>query len=272
MHHVAINKITPVLLSKNSRPDQANTYFIYVIQKGTADVLLDDEAIEFSGNTLLFVSPFQRQFFSRIKHIHGYCISFDEEFVFFHTEHKDVLYRLPFFGYDLKQRKYVLKPDLFSQLNRIADNMFVDAKIKSPYREKILLSYINIFLLKCKQLPHSKGERMDKSHYTSLQIVHQFKNLIRQHYHHQHSVAFYAAHLRQTNNYLNIVVKEVTGKTAGKLIQDQIILSAKRLLIHSKLSSKEIAFELGFKDHSYFTKIFKKHTGVNPLAWFNLHK
>lgn len=272
MQNVQVSPVSISFLRKNSQAVPGNRYCIYLIEEGKGQLKLDEDQIDLRRHVICFIAPYQKQKFSGLSGIKGYCISFTEEFMHFHTEHKDVLYRLPFFGYDLKQHRYILKPAMFTQLTEIAMLMHAEGKIKSQYQEKILLSYINIFLLKCKQLPAAKGERIDKSHYTSLQIVQHFKQLIRQNYIRQHSVAFYAAQLRQTNNYLNAVVKEVTGKTAGKIIQEHLIVEAKRMLIHTKLSAKEVAFELGFKDHSYFTKFFKKHTGLNPLAWFNVHK
>ena len=67
-----------------------------------------------------------------------------------------------------------------------------------------------------------------------------------------------------TPRQLSDVVKKCTGKTAKVLILERIILEAKRHLQHSNASVKEIAYALGFKDSSYFSKVFKSMTGVSP--------
>jgi len=48
------------------------------------------------------------------------------------------------------------------------------------------------------------------------------------------------------------------------LVQERIVLEAKRLLVYGKLTSQEIAFSLGYDDPSYFSRIFKKKCGVSP--------
>jgi YesN/AraC family two-component response regulator len=59
-------------------------------------------------------------------------------------------------------------------------------------------------------------------------------------------------------------VKTSVGKTVSDLINDQIILEAKRHLIATPAQVKEIADQLGYEDPSYFIRFFKKHTGYSP--------
>ncbi|MCH5685442.1 helix-turn-helix domain-containing protein [Niabella sp. W65] len=51
------------------------------------------------------------------------------------------------------------------------------------------------------------------------------------------------------------------------MIQQRVLLEAKRLLQSTDLSIKEIAFELGFVDHAYFSNFFKSHTGATPTEF-----
>jgi AraC family transcriptional activator of pobA len=54
------------------------------------------------------------------------------------------------------------------------------------------------------------------------------------------------------------------GRPAGEVIRERVLLEAKRLLVSSAIGIAEIAWELQFKDNSYFTKFFKKYTGTTP--------
>ena len=74
----------------------------------------------------------------------------------------------------------------------------------------------------------------------------------------------YAARMNVTPNYLNALCKKKSGKSAGELIRQRILLEAKRLLAHTKLSASEIAYKLNFQDNSYFGRFFKKSTGLTP--------
>ncbi len=81
------------------------------------------------------------------------------------------------------------------------------------------------------------------------------------------NVADYARKLAVTPKALNNCVKKMTGKTCVELIQERTLTEAKRLLLYTDMSSKEIAYELNFKDNSYFTRFFSKHTGRTPAAF-----
>jgi AraC family transcriptional activator of pobA len=77
----------------------------------------------------------------------------------------------------------------------------------------------------------------------------------------------YASALHLSLSYLNEAVKEATGFTVGYWIQHEILLEAKRLLYYGGGSVKEIAHELGYEDHAYFSRMFKKVVGRSPGAF-----
>ncbi|MDO6432311.1 helix-turn-helix transcriptional regulator [Flavitalea sp. BT771] len=74
----------------------------------------------------------------------------------------------------------------------------------------------------------------------------------------------YAAALNLSLSYLNEAVKATTGLSVSNMIHYEVMLEAKRLLYHSSCSVKEIAHELGYEDHTYFSRLFKKTVGVTP--------
>lgn len=101
-------------------------------------------------------------------------------------------------------------------------------------------------------------------------ITGKFKELIHDHIKTQHQVNFYASMLNVTPNHLNKCVKTVTGKSAVKWIDENILLEAKYLLFQTTLSVGEIASQVGHEDHSYFSRFFKKHEGITPLQYRKL--
>lgn len=79
----------------------------------------------------------------------------------------------------------------------------------------------------------------------------------------------YAAKLNISTPYLNECVKNATGHPVSYHIQQRVILEAKRLLVHSSQSVKEIAAILGYDDYPYFSRLFTKATGVSALIFRN---
>lgn len=100
-------------------------------------------------------------------------------------------------------------------------------------------------------------------------ITKSFKRLLEINYGTIKRPAEYAKQLNISTHYLNESVKDVTGQTVSQHIQDRVILEAKRLLYHSDKSVKEIAFELGYDDYPYFSRLFAKNTGISALAFRN---
>lgn len=82
-----------------------------------------------------------------------------------------------------------------------------------------------------------------------------------------HEVGAYAALLHLSAGHLSEVVKAQSGKPAIKHLHERLVLEARRLLFYSQHPLKEIAFELGFSDASYFNRFFKRETGVTPAEY-----
>lgn len=91
-----------------------------------------------------------------------------------------------------------------------------------------------------------------------------FNLLIDEFFKEQKYVSFYAEKLHVSANYLNVLCKKHLKVSATHLIQLRVCTEAKRLLLSTTLSIKEIAFQLGFVDHAYFSNFFKNKTGTSP--------
>lgn len=63
------------------------------------------------------------------------------------------------------------------------------------------------------------------------------------------------------------ITNHFLSKTPSQMIQEKIILEAKRLLLHSTLNVAQVGYRLGFEDPSYFVKYFKRHSQQSPLEF-----
>jgi AraC-like DNA-binding protein len=91
--------------------------------------------------------------------------------------------------------------------------------------------------------------------------------LLREHVKEQRSVNFYADMLYVTPKHLSMCVKEITGKTCGEIIDEMVVAEAKALLHNSELTIGRVADELNFSDQYFFSKYFKKRTGMSPMNY-----
>lgn len=101
----------------------------------------------------------------------------------------------------------------------------------------------------------------------SEQIMQRFLDLVAEFGATQRNVKFYAEQLLLTPNHLSAVVRQQSGQTVMQWLNERTILQAKVLLKHSDLSNSEIAFQLGFKEATLFSRFFRRETGMTPKEY-----
>lgn len=99
------------------------------------------------------------------------------------------------------------------------------------------------------------------------EIFESFLKLLYTHCREQHVVSFYADQLLITPQYLSLVLKELSGQSANKWIDDALLQEAKLLLKAPQASIQEVADALHFSDQSTFGKFFKRRTGMSPMEY-----
>lgn len=108
-------------------------------------------------------------------------------------------------------------------------------------------------------------DSLDQKH----QIFSRFRRLLEDHYREHWPVADYADNLALSQARLNRLCKSFTASGAGDLIQSRLVVEAQRLLIYTSATSSMIAYDLGFQDPAYFSRFFKRRTGLSPSRFRN---
>ncbi|WP_158797640.1 helix-turn-helix domain-containing protein [Pedobacter sp. L105] len=124
----------------------------------------------------------------------------------------------------------------------------------------ILKALLKVFLLKLIRIKEHVFTAQD----VNQKRVYEFMMLLEENYQQERNAEFYASALGISSKRLNQILKEKLDKTGMQLIHDRIIMEAKRKIIHSEYTLKEIAYDLGFTDRPYFSRFFKKQTGTSP--------
>lgn len=165
----------------------------------------------------------------------------------------------PFFSLQAQQPSLKLPDDVFSALKKLVEAYDSSQGFASAEAQKSMIRA----LLQLVKPPFEQAQQLPSAP-TSLQ---RFMMLVSQHFNEKRNVADYAEMLHITPNYLNELCSENLGVTAKALIEEQVMLEIKRLLFHTDLSIKEIAYQLNFDDPSYFVRRFKEKTGLTPAAF-----
>lgn len=239
-------------------------YEILWTKKGKSKQTIDYKQYEISPKSLFFISPNQVHQFEEWQALTGGTIMFTEDFFLLNHNNKDKLFELSFLDNFYANPCISLKKKDFDDIEQIIDLISAEQKRKDKSKT-ITQSLLHILLAQVQRCVDTEtGNPISKKY---LIIYKQFKILLETHFAESKTANFFASQLNITQHHLNLVVKNVTGKTASEVIRARSILEAKRLLTFTDNSVSEIASQLNYFDSSYFSKIFKAETNNTPLAF-----
>jgi len=253
-----------------TKPHRTGFYHVIWFQKGPVKHVVDFKNIEVSPNSLLFLNKDTVQIYDGAGNNTGKAILFTEEF----------------FCRTLEDARYLKTTILFHDLLSLA-NLSLDehevkitqyfSLIESELKDnaggsqaQILQNLMHNLLLSAERLFKNQGfKELEKG--PDLDYIISFKELVELSYKEQKRVSFYAKAVGVTEKRLNLATARILGRHPKHLIDDRVMLEAKRLLAHSTDSVKEIGFLLGFDEPTNFIKFFRKHNANTPVEFRALY-
>lgn len=241
-------------------PHRHNYYSILFVKNAYGKHQIDFVEYDVKPKSIIFINPGQVHDVKVKKSPEGYAILFTSEFLLNNGIKKEFVENLRLFRNCDDNPPLKIPEDEYEQFSDLVESIAKEFNSTDQQRFDMISSHLKIFLVKCNRLTKSKNEILETAIGSDIPIVKEFKFLVERHFHILHKVNEYAEKLFVTANYLNEVIKAGIGKTAKEYIQDRIILEAKRRVHYTEMTSKEIAYELGYNDPAHFSKVFKKHT------------
>ncbi len=244
-------------------------YEILFLTQGEGIHTIDFQQYAIRPNTIFFLSPGQIHELALSEDVQGYIILFTSSFYHFNKTDPHKLFELPFF-YNLSQETppiYLDNAECIQTLTNLFREAISENKQYLSDKDEAIRALLDLILIQCKRI-YPLSQQDEKTNKGKV-MVKRFKQLIEEKCKENLSVKDYANLLAISPNYLSETVKSVTGRTSTDLINDRMILEIKRLLKHTDMGISEIAYSLNFADQSYFSKYFKKLTGLSPLEFRN---
>jgi AraC-like DNA-binding protein len=137
-----------------------------------------------------------------------------------------------------------------------------------PSQEEMIRTYLKQLLIKGTRLwKHQHLEKSIVEQNNDLEFFRKFTILVDTHYKERHSVADYADLLSMAPKTITHKFKRLNLPQPNDVIKNRLILEAKRLLVHTAMSAKEIAYDLGYDDPAYFSRLFQVKTGESPSGF-----
>jgi len=240
-------------------PHRHNYYTVIWPLTATGKHIIDFREYPILPHHIFFVSPGQVHQIITNPAPTGYVILFTSEFLEKNSIRNDFISNLRLFHKSDETPPLVLSDHLVSTLQPFAGQMLSAFHNQDDLYFETIGAYLKLFLIECSRNYSSDTNTQNLE--VGKTIVKHFKDIVEKHFAKWHQVREYAEALSVTPNYLNEVIKSAVNISAKDYIQDRIILEAKRMVIFTGKSGKEIGFDLGFEDPSHFSKFFKTNTG-----------
>jgi len=257
-----VERISPSFLKTAG---QFPFYTVILITKGSGEFYADIGRFSFKAPVLLFSTPLQKLIISNKGTLEGFVIQFHGDFYCIEYHKSRVACNGLLFNNIYIEPSVTLTNEEALSFERICHD--IELEFDSPQPDEIVLrSYLQLFLAKSSSIKlrnmaagataQSKDEKME-----------QFVRLLEKNYLTLHKPADYADLLSMSVNNLSKRCNRYFGKSPSLMIQERLILEAKKKLHLTRQSVKEVAFALNFSDEFYFSRFFKKFTGVSPQAF-----
>lgn len=243
-------------------PHRHNYYTIIWSHNPSGKHIVDYKEFEMQPNDVFFVSPEQVHQVLHNKTPQGTVILFTCDFLSRNYVNPIFISNLNLFSDVSTSPPIKLGDESVPVLLDLVSKMKEVFSKDETFKFELLGAYLKVFLIECNKYALPPLSNLDQTVQSAMVIIKNFKALLEIHFKSWHKVSNYAQELNISSDYLNNVIKSAVGKTAKDLIQQRIILEAKRLGLHTDYTTKEIAYQIGFRDPSHFSRFFKKEENI----------
>lgn len=251
-------------LEQFKNPKQTNLYTFIWTTDTPLDLVIDSIPFTLKPNHILALTPIQ--YLQVINKAEVIIYQFNREFYCIKDHDQEVsCVGILFFGNSnipviklnaIEKRKFEVLHDVFIDELETKDNI----------QAEMLRMLMARFIIKTTRLLKLKDGIVETPKSSKVDLLRSFNFLVEQHFREEHSVGFYANKLFKSPKTLSNNFAKL-NQSPLQIIHERIVLEAKRLLIYTDKTAKQIAYEVGFEDASHLSRLFKKHTSQSPSSF-----
>lgn len=254
-------------------PQVSHTHDYYQIiwfQSGHGIHMVDFKSYPVGDNTIFFMSPGQVHAFDGNHDYRGVVIQFNASFMADEGSNENVFLKYNLFNaYDSVPYRKVSSEEA-DRLQMLVNEMNREYSLTGAFAHKDYMQYLlRLFLIRVQRA--GEGGESGRLYVSSQanRVFVRFRQLVEENFRQKHTVAEYADLLCLSSRVLSEYVRLSSPLTPLKVINNRIILEAKRLMKFSDMKMKEICTYLGFDDASNFANFFRRETGMMPTDFKN---
>ena len=244
-------------------PTRATTHTIIYLTEGVATMTIGYEKVRIGKNECLVVPAGKVFCYDKYERNKGFICNFDNDFLIGKIGSADLVR-----GFEFLEvwGNPVIKPhkDVASYLKQTFQRILDEYTKDGLLRSAILQSH---FIAALFELHEAYGPLLKGQRKMAITLTNAFKELVHKNVKKNLRVSDFSDQLNVTPNHLNKIIKEATGKSPSKWIDEAVVTEAKVLLAHTNRSVSQVAAHLGILDQSYFSRLFKKYEKVTPVGF-----
>lgn len=229
-----------------------NLYQIFFLQESKGYAVIEGKKYSLTNNMLINVPPSSIHGFKFSQNTKGWVLTIPDLYM----EHtlKDEQKFLEYLS-----SSFIEKCEDKSLLNELGFIFNSITKEHTKLNNAISLTLRSLTALLISKIvflsPHIKV-KLETPISNKLSLLHTFQKILNDNFKKRMSIAQFASKLNITPTHLNRICRSQLNVSALELVNERVLLEAKRLLIYTSLSIAEISYELGFNDPAHFSKFF----------------
>ncbi len=270
--HFEVKAMTPESSTKSNHSELSEFFKIYWIADGSGFYQIDFQEVSIENSGIFCLSPGQVLKVEKEAIKRGYQISFNKDFYCVETHGKEIACNGILFNNVLRATVIPIKPEDTTAFDQMVASMISELKSPGTAHQAMLETYLRMFLIQALRKLEEQQPQLQKNEEEVNHPGAAFIALVEKHFRSIHSVAKYAEMLFVSPKSLAKRLRSLGYKTPTEIIHDRLLLQAKRELRFSDKTIKEIAFELGFEDPAYFSRLFSRKEGISPMAYRSDHQ
>ncbi|ASU35881.1 helix-turn-helix domain-containing protein [Mucilaginibacter xinganensis] len=244
-------------------PHRKDHYLVVFMRQTGRRQWIDMKPYALKENTIYFTGPNNIIVKEEFERLWSTGIAFTNEFL--SLQENAALSKLPLIQNPQNIHELLLTPPDIDFVEDLLAKISAEYRRPSEWQQRMLTAHLTVLLTYLSRLYTEQYKDSEPS--ADKLLLTGFQERINACFRELREVGDYAALLNISPGHLSEVVKIQSGKPAIKHIHDRQVLEARRLLFHTANSLKEIAFDLGFSDASYFNRFFKRETGLTPAEY-----
>lgn len=256
-------RITPD--SADDAPRRSNCFTLIWVQEGRGTFWADLARHGFEAQCLLCFAPYQTVRLVPEAPVSGHRIQFHANFFCIETYHEEVGCNGVLFNDVYGVPAIRLDEGRAEEVGGLVGAMRGELQERGLAHNEVLVSYLKILLIRATRMKLDQQEVAWEPSAKRPPALDELKRLVEENYRALHGPADYAARLHMTPKALGKLVKTHLGMTLTELIRERVLRQAKWEMLHTTKPVKQVARELGFEDVFYFSRLFKRATGLSPV-------